>query len=386
MSSEPIIDAEELVERTGLPETVEAILEPISEQAPAGRDLREDETLVHEYYRLRDVRTANRNREREAITEGNTDHLRPRDWQPLADGIPPVLRGQSKDAELAAWLIEALTRLHGFAGAALGFHVAARLIETYSEALYPPPDAEGVATQLAALAGLNGLGTEGALITPLKSLPLTQGNDPGPFCTWECEQAFELARLSDTSKRETRSQRGYVTPEAVDEAVAQTDTDFLRGKRTDIQAAIAEFNRYRAALDAYVPDNPQPTSRLESTLDGCLRTMNYLAGERLADESPPASTTSADGTPDETADGDSSTHAATWAGGHITDREAALQQLREIARFFRRTEPHSPISYSIEQVVRWSDLSLPELIQELIPDEGARSNYRTLTGIPSRED
>ena len=383
MSSEPVIAIDELVEQTGLPETVEAILEPVGETTPAGCDLREDDNLVHEYYRLRDVRTTNRNREREAITEANGDHFRPRDWQPLVDGIPPVLRAQSKDAELTAWLIEALTRLHGFAGAALGFHIAARLIEHYGEALYPTPDDDGVATQLAALAGLNGLGTEGALITPLKSLPLTQGSDPGPFSTWECEQAFELARLSDADKRASRSQRGYVTTEAVDEAIAQTETDFLRAKRVNLQAAIAEFERYRAALDDYVPDDPQPTSRLESTLDGCLRTLNYIAGERLADEPAPQPTAAPDDTAAESGDNGAPEQAAS---GQIADREAALQQLREIARFFRRTEPHSPISYSIEQVVRWSELSLPELIQELIPDEGARSNYRTLTGIQSREE
>lgn len=385
MSGEAILSVEELTERTGLPVAVDTVVEPVSEDMPAGIDLRDDESGVYEYYRLRDLRTQGRNRERESISEGESDYLRPGDWQPLVDELPWVLSTKTKDAELVAWLIEALTRLHGFAGAALGFHLAARLIEAYGEQLHPRPDEEGVGTQLAALAGLNGLGTEGALITPLKSVALTEGHDVGPFSAWQCEQAFELARISDDSKRDARSKRGYVTQEELDQAVAQTSTEFLRDTSNGLQTAITQFNRYRAALDAYVPDNPQPTSRLENTLDACQRTVNYLSGERLS-EPVEHSDDDVDDAAEESVDEAAATEQSGLRLQRITDRETALRQLQEIARFFRETEPHSPISYSIEQVVRWSELSLPELIQELIPDEGARSNYRTRTGIPSPEE
>jgi len=380
-------DVEQLVPELGLAGSVDELLAPISDDNPSGVDLREHESTVHEYYRLRDVRTSSRNSEREALTEGETDYLRPTDWQPLLTGVPPVLAEQSKDVELAAWLIEALTRRHGFQGAAIGFHIAARLIETYGDALHPAPDDDGVATQLAALAGLNGLGSEGALVTPLKSLPLTEAHDDGPYCTWQCEQAFELARLSDADKRESRSERGYVTPEALDQVVAQTSTASLNGIRDAIKLAISEFGRYREALDAYVPDNPQPTSRLENTLDGCFRTVNYLAGHRLdeADAAPsPASEATDELDDSNAAEGDAGPRVTTHR--RISDRQTALRQLQEIAQFFRETEPHSPISYSIEQVVRWSELSLPELMRELIPDQNARDDYQTRTGIPSPEE
>jgi len=68
-------------------------------------------------------------------------------------------------------------------------------------------------------------------------------------------------------------------------------------------------------------------------------------------------------------------------GSTISDRDAALQQLHQVATYFRREEPHSPISYSIEQAIRWSKLPLTELIKELIPDESARTKYQHLSGI-----
>ncbi len=54
--------------------------------------------------------------------------------------------------------------------------------------------------------------------------------------------------------------------------------------------------------------------------------------------------------------------------------------------FFRKTEPHSPMSYAIEQVIRWSDLSLPELLQELIQDGEARNGFFKLSGIKTETE
>ncbi|KKO00274.1 hypothetical protein LCGC14_0130400, partial [marine sediment metagenome] len=50
-----------------------------------------------------------------------------------------------------------------------------------------------------------------------------------------------------------------------------------------------------------------------------------------------------------------------------------------------KTEPHSPMSYTIEQVIRWSELSLPELLNELITDSDARTGYFKLSGIKISE-
>ena len=69
----------------------------------------------------------------------------------------------------------------------------------------------------------------------------------------------------------------------------------------------------------------------------------------------------------------------------IDSRAEALAELRRLSDFFLKTEPHSPVSYAIRQAVRWSDMSLPELMQELIDDGGARSGFYRLTGVPAPE-
>ena len=62
-------------------------------------------------------------------------------------------------------------------------------------------------------------------------------------------------------------------------------------------------------------------------------------------------------------------------------REDAFRSLLQVADFFRRTEPHSPVSYALEQAVRWGRMPLPELLQELISDEAVRKDLFRRTGI-----
>ena len=59
----------------------------------------------------------------------------------------------------------------------------------------------------------------------------------------------------------------------------------------------------------------------------------------------------------------------------------AFHVLAELAAFFRRTEPHSPISHHIEQAIRWGNMTLPELLTELIVDDKSRQEVLTRVGI-----
>ena len=67
--------------------------------------------------------------------------------------------------------------------------------------------------------------------------------------------------------------------------------------------------------------------------------------------------------------------------GGIHTREDALEALDKVAEYFRKTEPHSIIPFSLDQVIRWGRLSLPDLLAELIPDEAPRKNLFKQVGI-----
>ena len=75
-------------------------------------------------------------------------------------------------------------------------------------------------------------------------------------------------------------------------------------------------------------------------------------------------------------------------GAAAGSREDAFRTLLQVADFFRRTEPHSPIPYLLDQAVRWGKMPLPELLNELLPADAIPTQSFKLVGIqmPERKD
>src|SRR5262245_60195763 len=74
------------------------------------------------------------------------------------------------------------------------------------------------------------------------------------------------------------------------------------------------------------------------------------------------------------------------AGGDLGSREEAFATLLRVAEFFRRSEPHSPVSYTLEELVRRGRMSLPDLLSELINDPTQRRNYYVVAGMKPPEE
>src|SRR5271165_3522636 len=152
---------------------LDRLVAPISEEHPPGFDLRIEPSDAMLYRTIRAARSAARSAERRiSAMEEAKDAIRP-NWKPVLDLAIQILSEESKDLEIVCYLIEALVRLHGFAGLHEGFRLCRLLVERYWDDLYPRPDEDGVATRIAPLMGLNGEGTEGTLIIPLLNIPLT---------------------------------------------------------------------------------------------------------------------------------------------------------------------------------------------------------------------
>lgn len=355
----------------------EAILNPINGELAVGIDCREDIAPSSPYQVVREARAVARSNERAALAEGDARYFSTAEWQIIIQKAPEILAHVSKDLEVLAWYIEALCRIHGFVGLAVGFDVAAELLQRFGATMYPMPDEEGIGSQLSTLSGLNGFGAEGTLIGPIKSILLTEGDEPGPLAAWQCEQAFEIERIQDADRRAARIRQGGISREEVNRVVGETSTPFLQGVAKDIELAKGAFSRFVSAIDWVAQEDPQPTAKIKDTLDACSQMLIYIAGDRLKTPDEEELEPPSEGEPDATEEVSMSKNGTVQPKA----RDQAIAQLREVANFFRRTEPHSPISYSIEQAIRWSDLPLTELIKELIPDDGARSKFQNLSGI-----
>ena len=351
---------------------LEALLQPISEENPAGVDVRADAATSSAYYAIKDARSAIRAKERSLVADdGEVADFRS-EWRPILEQSQTLLSENSKDLEIAAWIIEALTRVHGFGGLRDGFRLAREICSQFWDECFPLPDDDGIEARVTPLAGLNGVDAEGALIVPIRSIPITDGTAAGPFCCWQYQQAVLLQQSTDPEVRQKRIDAGALTLEQFDQAGAETSREFFESRLEDLKQCQEEFAALCEMLDERcTAELAPPSSNIRNALASCLEALRYAGKDVLVSEPEEEDTEAGEGA-----------QAASGAkGSYPGSREEAFRTLLQLADFFRRNEPHSPISYALEQVVRWGRMSLPDLLEELIAEDAARQNLFRLAGI-----
>lgn len=359
---------------------LERLLAPIGGDNPAGTDPRADYSATSPYNRLRDARSEARAAER-AMDAAAEEATLPPQWRTIRDLADTLIAEQAKDLEVAAWYTEALLRSNGFAGLAAGFRLLHGLVEGFWDGLYPLPDEDGLVTKVAPVTGLNGEGGDGALTQPIRKTALFRTQEGNALALWQIEQADALEAMED-ARKEARIAAGALTRDAVMKAAAVVPAKHWASLATDLSEAGAAWAALSAALDARAGADSPPTSAVRALLESALATVTRLAGDKLrpAEEEDAGDAAGAD---DAAAAQEGGAPAAGRRGrpGEIASREDALRMLEEVARWFRRTEPHSPLSYTLDEAVRRGRMSLPDLLAELMPDESTRSAFLSSLGI-----
>jgi type VI secretion system protein ImpA len=356
---------------------LEALLAPIPGDAPQGSDLREDFAAASPYNRLRDARSEARDAERERDAPAAGQELRDPApyWRTVREVALKTLAENAKDLEVAAWLTEALVRSHGLAGLAAGAKVMSGLAERYWDGLFPLPDDYGMETRVAPVTGLNGRDGNGSLIQPLYRLVLfKRPQDDGPVEIYQYQQA---EKSSPTSKER---QAAF---EALEKDARTADGKAFGALYADAWAAREEWQAMANVIDARAGADGPSTTAVRDLLSGIIDIAKRYAPPDVVAA---VGAQPVEATADEAAGTDLPEAAATAgapaaAPGRVVTREDALRALVEIADFFRRTEPHSPIAYTLDEAVRRGRLTWPELLQEVVADNNTRNSILTMLGI-----
>jgi type VI secretion system protein ImpA len=352
---------------------LEALLTAVPGDAPVGLDLREDASPQSIYFRLRDARAEARATER-ATEADEAIGAPPPQWRTVRDLAIEAIGGQSKDLEIAAWLTEALLRSDGLIGFTAGARLMHGLVEAYWDELFPLPDEDGIATRVGPVAGLNGQSGAGTLSQPLLKLPLFERPDGTPVQVWQFEQSGELATIVDPERRQQRIDSGVVPLETLENEGRAFGAAHFAELREAAVAAASAWRQLGEALDARAGVDAPPTSRISDIIDRIIAIASRFAGgESEMPTTEAAAEPSAPGAP--------AAAAAASVQGAIASREDALRSLAAIADFFRRTEPLSPLSYTLQEAVRRARLSWPELLEEIVPDTSLRGQILTSLGI-----
>lgn len=367
---------------------IDALLAPISEEAPAGADPRSDTSSSSLYYRVKDARNAARAAERSAVEIGGP---MPDEWEDVIEAASEVLSGHAKDLEIAAWMIEGLVRRDGFAGLRDGLRVIAGIAETFWEQSFPVIDEEdGIEGKVAAVAGLSGSGAVGTLIQPIRLTPLTSGSQWN-FSLWSYEQANDLEKVADPTRRQERIDSGAITMEQFQQSVAETPASHFLEVAQTLDESIEALAAMSAAFDTAAGAEAPSTSGLRDMLQEVRSAVRHFAADKLA-----TAEALADDGAEETAEGEVAEGGAAAGGSGdgtavvrkingYASREEALAELTRISGYFRKTEPHSPLSYTLEDAVRRARMTLPELLIELAEDPAHIQRILMAAGIKPQD-
>lgn len=325
---------------------IDALLKPITPDNPCGADL----AFAPEVDAIARARLA----DDPSLEQGAwVTALKEADWKFVGKHCAALLETRSKDLQLAVWLAEASTKNGGMRGLADGLTLVAALCERYWDGVHPQADEDGVERRIGILAWLAG-----------RVAPLAKGValDEGGALTL---QAWEVARA-----------RGA-------DAVAELEALRARGKPAFVQALLADCDACVVALDELerVVDarlgNDGPSFRAART---ALRDVIDLMSLGLpVAEAEHASSTMGEG-------GTIAVTRAARPGAPVQGRDQALAQLRQVAEFFRRTEPHSPVAYLAEKAARWGEQPLHAWLRAVIKDEASLARLEDLLGIDGQAD
>ena len=349
------------------------LLDLISESSPSGEDL----TFSGEVDAINKARQF----DDPLLDQGEwVVALKEADWEFVYDNCSVLLAKKTKDMRLAVWLAEAASKTRHFQGLAAGFELLSGLSERYWETLYPCVEDDDIEQRVGNLAWL--LVRSVQLV---KEIPLTEGR--GSAYSW---MDFEAARA--------RANTALRTGESVTSSEAKPDISVMESARrkssrafySNLHSGAVHCQEMLAKLEVTMDERlgaQGPSFRLlKDTLGTILATVERYASDVGITAVSAAATVvgkKADAATDAKASHPEAV-AATFVDG-ISNRTQALEQLRLVAEFFRRTEPHSPVAYLAEKAAYWGGLPLHEWLKAVVKDAGSLASIQEILGVKSGE-
>ncbi|HKO58954.1 MAG TPA: type VI secretion system protein TssA [Thermoanaerobaculia bacterium] len=350
--------------------TADPLLLPISADRPAGESLRYD-PIFDEIKRLREE-------DDPTLPQGVWQReLKKADWNAVASLCADTLATRTKDLQVAAWLTEAWTYLEGFAGFERGVRVITNLCRDFWPQLHPPLDDDGLESRIAPI-----LWIADRLVLPIKRVPVAAPSSeealPYGWSAWE--SGLFLAK--QTTPDPKAEQRGLVPQPKFMVSVSLTPTAWYVSLGRQVSGAVDALAELDAVLVERCGANAAPSlTPLRTPLAAIQQFIGRVMDERRgAGELIPAAATEVSMTQIEIAAHDEAAPPPVMAGP-ISTRADAYQQLALAADYLLRTEPHSPVPYLIKRAISWGNMSLAELLAELLSKNADLPTIQALLGM-----
>ncbi len=367
-------------EELSVPQVIDldALLQPVSEESPSGESLR--------YSGLYDeIVEARRSDDNLSQGEWQTE-LKVADYRKVVELAVPALTSKAKDLQVAAWLSESLIKNYGFAGLRDSLKLVSGLQDHFWDTLHPVIDEGDMEGRANAISWLDVQGANAIKTCPITGGPGYSYNDwltarsletPANFDSLDPEKQQEFNNLKAQAETD-----GRVTGDLWKIAVGKTkraQAESINHTIEECWEAFAELNR---VIEEKYDRNQMPgLGALKRALDDVHGQVKKIL-ERKRLEEPDETDASEEWTSTED-DGAEvpETGGSSSMTGAVKSRADALKRLSEIAVFFQRTEPHSPVAYLVNRAVKWGNMPLDSWLQEVIKDTATLEQVNEMLGI-----
>ncbi len=304
------------------------------------------------------------------------------DWQGVTRLSKNILANKSKDLRVACWLIEAQCKIDGLSGLADGYDLLGQLCEAFWNDIHPQPEDGDFEQRVGALDWL-------ANQTPrlLREVPLTRSGK-GNFSLIDHESARATAKQLERNpgQAEEITRNAQVSLEVFEAATKDTPKTFFAEGLRNAERARGVIKKVQALLDSRMSEHSPAFGQTFDTLEDISHFFQRHSGTQGKQTPAPsagihASPQDVAGTSNNGRIEPSFGEVIEVAGGPIRSREQAIRQLQEIAAFFRRTEPHSPVAYLAEKAAKWGTMPLHEWLRTVVKDDSALLRMEELLGV-----
>jgi len=356
---------------------LDAMFQPISEETPAGESLR----YAGIYDEITEARRAD-----DDMNQGEWQtELKYADFRKVIDLAVPALSTQSKDLQIAAWLSEALIKQHGFPGLRDSLKLLTGLQQNFWDTLHPEVDEGDMEGRANAIAWF-----EGQSSFSVQAAPIIAGNGYS-FFDYEDSKVYDFPENLETLEtaeqiriNELKSQaekQRKVTGELWRQALSSTRRAHMESVNFVLDECWVELSALNAVIEEKFDRNQMPgLTNLKKSLDAVHGQVKKILADKRAEEPDESDEEVAEG--EEAVGEDGTVRVGKGvATGAIANRKDALKRLNDVADFFQRTEPHSPVSYLVQRAAKWGSMPLESWLQDVIKDENVLYNLRQTLGF-----
>jgi type VI secretion system protein ImpA len=373
---------------------LEALLKPISDDAPSGENVRN--LAYDEVKALRTTESAD-----SMVGTLRAGEFKTAQWDKVITVCVRELTTRTKDLQLGVWLAEAVTRVHGMPGLAAALEFLIGLNEKFWPSYYSGVAvAEGkTATEDGGLDMRAGRFAEldKLLRIAIENTKMTTKVDNETHAFWEWKQIQILYSNASRAKPEERDAietEANAKKEVFDKAVGKSSWEFYDEIMQPLQKSMTLLGKLRETVDRLFNEDPGKYD-MEDQVTGfsdLRKEMEafHLRIEAILDEkpAPPGKGKNAIIVNGDEGGGDG-TGTKGGGGGDMSvepdSRAEALRRLSLIAQFFQRTEPHSPVSYLVNRAVKWGEMGLEGWLDEVIADPTILNALRETLGLPKKD-